>query len=278
MIFCALWADLIATRFMEQSPPDIAPPAAPPRMSLGARLSNVLAAPGEVFDDVRNSPPTETNWIVPALIVMVLGWLGSALVFSQDSIRFQIREMSEKAIEKQIEKQKMSEAQAQAVRQAAEKFGDVGTKASAVLMPAVMAWVLPFWGGLLIWLIGKFVFKADFSYMKAAEASGLSNMIAALDAIVRTLLIVVTSNIFASPSLMLLVKNWNQENTLHGALGLVNLMSLWLLGVRAMALARLSKVSFTRAAVWIYGIWALYTGAVFGAGVALRTVFAKMHQ
>ena len=246
-------------------------------MPLVARLTNVFATPGDVFEDVRQSPSTETNWIVPALIVMVLGWLGAALVFSQDSIRFQVREMSEKAIEKQIEKAHMSESQAQAVRQAAERYGDIGMKINAVLMPAVAAWVLPFWGGLLIWLIGKFVFKADFPYMKAVEASGLSNMIVALDAIVRTLLILVTTNLFASASLMLLVKNWNQENTVHGLLALVNIMSFWLLGVRAMALARLSNVSFTKAAVWIYGVWAIYTGAMFGAAVALRAVFAKMH-
>src|SRR5215468_2810375 len=120
---------------MEQPPTTQSGPPSPalPRMPLGARLMNVFATPGEVFDDVRNSPPTETNWIVPALIVMVLGWLGSALIFSQDSIRFQLREMSEKAIEKRIEKAHMSESQAQAVRQAAEKYADLGPKVGGVL-------------------------------------------------------------------------------------------------------------------------------------------------
>jgi len=108
---------------MEQTPPTIEPgpaSATPARLSLAARLINLFATPAEVFDDVRNTPPTETNWLVPALIVMVLGWLGAAVIFSQDSIRFQMRDMAEKAIQKQIEKSHMSESQAEAVRQAGE--------------------------------------------------------------------------------------------------------------------------------------------------------------
>ena len=37
-------------------------------------------------------------------------------------------------------------------------------------------------------------------------------------------------------------------------------MTFWLLAVRAMGLARLSGVSFIKAALWVFGIWAAYTG------------------
>jgi VIT1/CCC1 family predicted Fe2+/Mn2+ transporter len=252
-------------------------PATPARMSLAARLTNVFATPGEVFDDVLNTPPTEANWLVPAIIVMILGWLGAALIFSQDSIKFQMRDLAEKAIQKQIEKSHMPEAQAEAVRQAAEKYGDIGMKVNAVMMPAIAAWVLPFWGGLIIWLVGKFALKGTFSYMKAVEAAGLVNMIVALDAIVRTLLIVVTGNLFASPSLMLLVPDWNPENNVHALLALFNVMTFWTLAIRAIALARLSRQSFLKSAIWVFGLWVLYTGLIFVAGAAGRAVMAKVH-
>jgi hypothetical protein len=263
---------------MDQAPPNIEPgpgPAPAARMSLIARLTNVFAAPGEVFDEVRDSPPAETNWLVPAIIVMLLGWLGAAFIFSQEPIRFQMRDIAEKAIQKQIEKSHMSESQAEAMRQAGEKYGDIGMKINAVMAPAIAGWVLPFWGGLIIWLGGKFVFKVSFSYMKAVEAAGLNNMIVALDAVVRTLLIVVTGNLFASPSLMLLVKDWNPENAMHGLLGLINIMTFWTLAVRAVALARLSRQSLAKSAIWVFGLWVVYTGLIFGIGLAVRLFFAK---
>jgi len=263
---------------MEQGPQNIQPglePVPPAKMSLLARLTGVFATPGEVFEQVRDSPPTETNWLVPALIVMLLGWLGAALVFSQDSIRFQIREISEKAIQKQIERSHMSESQAEAARQAGEKYGDIGMKINAVIGPALAAWILPFWGGLIIWLVGKFAFKSSFSFMKGVEAAGLNNMVVALDAVVRTLLILVTGNVFASPSLMLLVKEWNPENTVHSLLGLINIMTFWTLVVRAIALAKLTRQSFAKSAIWVFGLWVVYTGSAFGVGMAVRLLMAK---
>src|SRR3954447_16406107 len=127
--------------------------APPTRLSLMGRLLNVFATPGEVFDDVRNSPPTASNWLVPALVLMVLGWLSVALIFSQDSINYQIREMTDKAIQKQVEKRHMSDAQAEQARQAGEKYGAIGVKVSSVLMPVFTAWFTPFWWGFILWLV-----------------------------------------------------------------------------------------------------------------------------
>ena len=48
-------------------PPEPAPaPAAP--MSLAARLLNVVAAPGEAFDDIKHKPVNHANWAVPATL------------------------------------------------------------------------------------------------------------------------------------------------------------------------------------------------------------------
>src|SRR5262249_5941039 len=97
--------------------------------------------------------------------------------------------------------------------------------------------------------------KGGFSYVKALEVAGLANMIAALEAVVRALLVFVTSNIFASPSLALLVKNFDPQNTQHSLLAALNVMTIWLLAVRAIGLARLTGASFGKAAAWVYGIW-----------------------
>ena len=38
-------------------------------MSLAARLLNVFATPGDVFDDVKVAPASTANWLVPALLL-----------------------------------------------------------------------------------------------------------------------------------------------------------------------------------------------------------------
>ena len=126
--------------------------------------------------------------------------------------------------------------------------------------------VTPFFWGLIIWLVGAKLLKGNFPYMKAVEVVGLANMISVLDVIVKTLLIVGLGNLYAAPSLVLLVKEFDPQNTVHSLLAIVNVMTFWLLAVRAVGLARLSGASFAKAALWVFGIWAAYTGFFIGLG------------
>jgi len=243
-------------------------------MSLPARLFNVLATPGEVFEHLKNARVSTANWLIPALLAIVVSWLGAWVVFSQDSIQQQLREITDQAIEKQIQKQHLSDQQAEQARVIGTKFGAIGTKIAAYAAPVFIAMVIPFWWGLLLWLIGK-VFKANFSYMKGVEVTGLSGMVGVLDSILRTLLILIMGNLFASPSLALLIKQFDPQNPVHGLLAAVNIMSFWALALRALGLARLSRVGFGRAAVWVFGTWALLTGVFSGFGFAMQKMFAR---
>lgn len=244
-------------------------------MSLGSRLFNVLATPGEVFEQIKDTGVSTANWLTPALILMVLSWLGAWLVFSQDSIQQQLKEVTDQAVEKQIAKQHLSEQQAEQARTVAAKFGSIGTKLGAYAAPVFMGLVIPFWWGLILWLVGTKALKADFSYMKGVELAGLAAMISVLDAIVRTLLILIMGNIFASPSLALFVKQFDPQNPVHGLLAIVNVMSFWVLIVRAIGLARLSGVSFGKAAAWVFGVWAVLTGLLTGFSFAMQSIFAR---
>lgn len=246
-----------------------------PESSLPARLLNVIADPSEVFEEITPRPVRHSNWVVPAILGILLGWVCSWLIFSQPSIQQQLRDMSAEAIEKQIEKGKMSAQQAEQVRQAAEKFGAIGQKVSAFAAPVFAAFLSPFlWGGIL-WLFGNKVLKGSFGYMKAVEVVGLSNMIGLLDGIVRTLLIIAMGNVFAAPSLMLLVRPFDPQNTLHSVLAAVSVMTLWILVVRAVGLSRLSGASFGKSALCVFGTWAAYTGFFLGLAVVLRVAFGN---
>ena len=135
--------------------------------------------------------------------------------------------------------------------------------------------VVPFWGGLILWLVGNKALKGNFPYMKWVEVAGLAGMVGVLDAVVRPLLILILGNLFASPSLALFVKQFDPQNPLHGLLAIVNVMSIWVLCLRALGVARLTRASFGKAAVWVFGIWVVLTGLMTGFSFAMQAVFNR---
>src|ERR1017187_8438740 len=95
-----------------ESPPNArlgAPPPAP--MSFTARLLNVFAIPGEVFETVRASRICVANWLLPALLSAVVGALTISVILSQPSVQRQGRDLSEqqaKALDQQVKAGKVT--------------------------------------------------------------------------------------------------------------------------------------------------------------------------
>ncbi len=241
-----------------------------PRTSLPARLLNVFAVPDDVFDEVKATAPSTPNWLVPTLLLVLVGWLGAWLIFSQPAVQQQMSELTDQAIQKQVEKGKMPKEAAEQARRVAQIMVKVGP-----FVAPVFSFVTPFGWGLILWLVGTQIFKGNFPFLKAVEVIGLASAITLLETIVKTLLVVSMGNMFASPSAALLVKDFDPQKTSHALLALINPLTFWLLAVRSIGLARLAAVSFARAAVWVFGIWAAYTGTLLGLGLAAKTAFGQ---
>jgi len=94
----------------------------------------------------------------------------------------------------------------------------------------------------------------------------LAAMISVLGAIVSLLLAVTMGNIFATPSLALLVDEFSATNKTHLLLGAVNFFNLWLVGVLAAGLSRLGGISFGKAALSLFGFWAILELAFIFSG------------
>jgi hypothetical protein len=248
----------------------------PPTLSLGGRLLNVFATPGDVFQEVTSAKASTANWLVPALILIVVSWVSSVVIFSQPAINHQLSEITEQAIQKQVESSKMSEQQAEQARAMGEKWAGISAKIGAALTPVIAGFVTPFFWGLIVWGVGAGLLKAKFPYMKAVEVVGLANMINVLEIILRTLLIVGLGNLYASTSLVLLVKQFDPQNTVHSLLALVNVMTFWLLAVRGIGLARLSGASFAKALAWVFGVWIAYTGLLVGLAYLAKSAFKRI--
>jgi hypothetical protein len=242
-----------------------------PKTSLWSRLFNVIAAPGDVFDEVKASPPSNANWLTPALLFMVVAWLGGWLVLSQDFTKQQIADLQEKAVQKQVEKGKITKDQAEAMRAGMERYDRIGQTIGTAVAPPFMAFASPFWFGLVVWLLGAKLFKGHFDYMKGVEVAGLVGMIAVLESVLRTLLIMVFGNVFAGPHAgMIFGSGYDATNPLHTLLAKVDLMTFWELAVLSLGLARLAGVSFGKAVASLGGLWVLWTALISGIGWLIK--------
>lgn len=225
-------------------------------MSLAARLMNVFAIPGDVFEEVKATRMMVANWLVPALIASVVGALVAIVMFSQPSIRQQLREKQEQAIEQQIKDGKMTRQQADQAIAVIEKFtGPTMMAIFGSVGAVVMSFIRLFWWGLVLWLLARFFLKVRFDYLKAVEVAGLASMITVLGMIVSMLLIVNLGKMFSTPSLALMVSDFDEKNKSHLLLGAVNVFNFWLIGVLGAGLARLAGVPFLRALFLVLGYW-----------------------
>ena len=81
---------------------------------------------------------------------------------------------------------------------------------------------------------------------------------------------------YASPSLMLLVKDFDPQNLGHSLSAAVNVMTFWLLAVFSIGMARLSGVALTKAVLWVFGLWAAYTGFFLTIAALAQTALKQM--
>ena len=229
-------------------------PAAP-RMSLAARLTNMFVAPGEVFAEVKDSPPTPANWVAPMIILMLAAAISVMVVYSQPAIMQPIKEAGEKRMQEMVAKGKMTQADADKAAAIQGKFVIPVIMVVAIFFTCVTL----FLSALIVWLIGRFGLRGPLGFMKAAEVVGLSMMIAVLGIIISTLLRVIYGNPAMTAGPMLLLSHFDNHNRVHVLLSALDVTTLWYLAVLSVGLGLVTGRGFARAAAWIYGLWAFIT-------------------
>src|SRR6266446_3367079 len=153
---------------MEQTPPIQEPrPGAPkrPTTSLAARLLNVFAVPGDVFEEVKAMPNSVANWLAPVVLSSLVGALSAIIIFSQPAIQQQVREQQAKMMDGQVKAGRMTQSQADQAAAMAEKFtGPTVLKIFGGVGAVFASFARVFWWALVLWLLGRWFLKADFAY------------------------------------------------------------------------------------------------------------------
>lgn len=237
-----------------------------PPSSLVARLTNVFAAPGDVFAEVAASRPQVGNWLVPVLLAALLGVVSSVLIFSQESVVRQVREKQEQVLARKLQKLP-KEQREQALRQAEQFLTPTVLKASGAGGAVFGSFFWLFLIAALLWLVARFVFKAGMEFMKMVEVAGLALMVGVLGGLVTMLLIIITGNLHANPGPVLLVREFNPTHKAHAGLSLLNLATFWYLSVLALGFGRVCQTGFLKAAAWVFIPWAVVRGGLLMLGV-----------
>ena len=247
---------------MEQMNPISEPSADVPKpaMSLTARLFNVFADPGEVFEEVKNGKSSAANWLVPALIYLLAGVISVAVIFSQPAIVQQIHDQQAAAMDQQVKAGKITQAQADQALTMMDKFAGPGMlKIFGGVGAAIAAFVHIFWWAFVLWLMAMLVLKQKIPFFKMVEVAGLATMILVLGAVITGLLTIIMGKLGITLGPVLLVGNYDMKNRLHLLLAALNVFNFWIIAVSACGLGRLTNTPFPKALVIVGIYWLAYS-------------------
>jgi hypothetical protein len=231
--------------------------------SLWSRLFNVYAAPGEVFEELREARTAHSNWVVPLFLSIAMGIVFSVVVFSQPDIIVGLASQQEAALEARVEAGKMTREQADQALVGMERFtspglmmlfGSIGSVVGAVVFFVVVA--------LLLWLLMAVIFKGGVSASKAFELAGLAGMIFVLGSLLTMTLVLLRGDLQADLNAALFLERFDPASFTHQLVAAVNAVTLWYLAVLCVGVGRLTSRPFGMTAIWILGFWAVVRGSI----------------
>jgi hypothetical protein len=263
-------------RLMDDLPPVLESPPAPPpppAMSLAARLLNIFAIPGEVFEVVKASRISVGNWLLPMVLSGAVLGLTAAVVISQPSIQRQMQDRFDqqvKTLQQEVKAGKMKQADLDRTVAVTRAITAPPVLRALVGAGGTVAGVARvFWWAFVLWLLARLFLKVRLNYFKALEVSGLALMIGVLGGVVMLLLMVNLPKLFAAPGLASAVIDFDPVSKTPLLLVTANVFSFWLIGVLAVGLARLTRVPFLRAAWFVFAFWLMQESVLIMLGGAL---------
>lgn len=247
---------------MENEPPPLTPTGdAPETTSLFDRFMGVFAQPGQTFAEVIQHPVCIFNWVVPLVLMCLVGGAAVVGMLSQPAIFHQVQERQDQAIEKSMKD--LPPAQRQQVLDRTAMFRTpLVIKLSGFFSAVVTGAVWPFFLALVFWLVARNLYKAEVDYLKVLEVCCLVGLIQVVGVVINTCLIVGTGNLALTVGPALLVRGFDATNKAHLALAACGVFSLWHAVVLSVGLAKLARCSLAVALLFVFIPWALFQFAI----------------
>jgi hypothetical protein len=228
----------------------------PESSSLADRLANVIAAPGEVFAEIKNTPARVSNWLVPLTLACIATVVYLCVAFSQPAVQRAVQEQRENAMRKQVAAGKITQAQADQATAVTERL----LTPTVLKMIAGAGAVLAMSGGLFlmalaIWIALKYCAPAKVPYRKVLEVCGLSLVIDVPQKALRLWLVMWKQNLLATASPTLFLENPSTANRAHVFLSMIDVVDFWWLAVLSLGVSRIASIRYRNAAFIVFGVW-----------------------
>jgi hypothetical protein len=236
------------------SPPSGGPPSEP--SSLTDRLANVLCAPGEVFEEIRNAPVRASNWLVPLILSCIATAIYISIAFSQPAILRDMQEQREHAMQKKVAAGKITQAQADQAATMTEQFMTptllkVFGSGAAILASVAGLFLM----GVGIWLALKCCTGSKPNYMKVVEICGLALLIDVPQKLLRVCLVLWKESLLATASPTLLLAHPSTTNKAHIFLSMIDVVDFWWLAVLSLGVSKVASIRYRTAAFITFGVW-----------------------
>jgi hypothetical protein len=213
--------------------------ALPHPSSFFTRMSNIFAAPGEVFSELAVQPVQTSSWMIP-LLLMVLIMAGSTLfMFSNELLRNQALEKQREAVQKMVDEGKLTQDQADAQSRILEgKIVTISATGAAVVFGVIIFFAIP----LVVWICAKIFLKFGGGYLKIVEMYGLSSIVGILGGVVTILMMNIFGSIHASPGAWLaIMQSYDPRNFVHTVISAINVFTIWQVAILGIGLAKVSQ-------------------------------------
>ena len=235
-------------------------------MSFTEKLVNIFAAPGELFENVRLTGKTPSNWVIPVAIMIVVAIAMQQIIMNNPSLADQTKALVEKSVkdrlDKQVQEGKITPEQAETQREQIENMSNPTSAFNIVMRIVGVVVFMPiivFVMGLIYWLLGKFAMQGNAPYMKVVEVIGLTLLIAAVESIVTTVMAIGLDSLHAGPNLAIFVQNFDFANKVHMALAKVNIFTIWSLIVTSIGLSKIFQRDLPKVLVLVFSLWILWS-------------------
>ncbi len=247
----------------------LTPPEPVKPMSFIDTLTNIFAAPGDLYENVRLTPKRTGNWTIPAILLIVVSLILSQLTITNPSLGDQMNQLVKKQMEKSVTEGKMTQEQADQTFEAFAKPSSTMATVIRVVATAVGIPIVLFVVAVFYWLVGKLGMHATAPYMKVVEVVGLTFYIGIVQGLVTTIMMFMMNSLFASPSLALAVSDFDIDNKLHLVLAQVNVFSIWSLVVTSIGLSKLFQRDLPKVLVLVFALWILWSAFSILTGIRL---------
>lgn len=264
--------------FNDDKPPVLGAKPAPapaPRSPFYARLLNVIAMPGMVFEEVRISRHSVMNWLIPVPLYAISLALFSVILCSTpsaqkvfDDFRPKWRQAQVDKLAEQVKAGQIKQADADLVMKNIDQVMKPPTL-RVLLMGAGFGFGLArlLWWTLLIQFLARAALRTPVAFGKALEVVALSSIVASLGNFAVSALIVDFGNSFSSGGFTLAVHDFNAANAQMLAALMLNVPNFWLIAVLGAGLARLTQQPWIRGTMLIAVYWIATDLLLMASGV-----------